>query len=104
MVKIKVKDTITIKQEHALKEIIGYIETFGYPPTMKELGYKLGLSETGIRAHVSALVKKGYLKKRHYTARGIEPIKGIEGIIKRIRPKKIKQVKRNDKKEGLVDE
>lgn len=54
---------LTAKQAEILNEIIWYIEQWGYPPTYRELGARLGnKSHTTIRDHLRYIEKKGYLR------------------------------------------
>jgi repressor LexA len=66
------KNTLTDRQT----EIISFIEQFrnenGYPPTLREIGKKFGISSTfGVKRHLDALVKKGYIAVESNASRGI---------------------------------
>lgn len=66
------KNILTDRQ----KEILGFIEQFrnenGYPPTLREIGKKFGISSTfGVKRHLDALVKKGYIAVESNASRGI---------------------------------
>ena len=50
------------------REILNYIErevrTTGVPPSIRQIGVALGISSTnGVRAHLQALEKKGYIRR-----------------------------------------
>lgn len=71
------------------REILGYIEgeivDRGHSPTIREIGRKFGISSTnGVRAHLAALVKKGYLKKQDYISRGLELTRTMASRIGRV--------------------
>lgn len=56
------------------KEILDFIESSiidnGYPPTYREIGHHFGISSTfGVKRHIDALVKKGYLSYEENTGR-----------------------------------
>jgi repressor LexA len=66
------KNTLTDRQ----KEILSFIEQFrgenGYPPTLREIGRKFDISSTfGVKRHLDALVKKGYIAIESNASRGI---------------------------------
>lgn len=59
------------------KEIYDYIractEKEKMPPTVREIGDKFGISSTnGVRSILSALIKKGYIRRAPRLSRGIE--------------------------------
>lgn len=67
------KRELTGKQQEVLEYIVELVRTRGYPPTLEELGKQFGIRSTnGVRAHLRALERKGYLKRRPRTSRGIE--------------------------------
>lgn len=70
--KLKVKmRTLTQRQEHVVKTIKQWIHEHGYPPTIRELGARLGIkSLRGVTTHLDAIAKKGQLT-RSRGARGI---------------------------------
>ena len=66
------KSTLTDRQ----KDILSFIEQFrnenGYPPTLREIGKKFEISSTfGVKRHLDALVKKGYIAVESNASRGI---------------------------------
>ena len=66
------KNTLTDRQ----KDILNFIEQFrsenGYPPTLREIGRKFEISSTfGVKRHLDALVKKGYIAVESNASRGI---------------------------------
>jgi len=66
------KKQLTERQE----EILNFIEQFraenGFPPTLREIGKKFGISSTfGVKRHLDALVKKEYLNIESNASRGI---------------------------------
>ena len=66
------KNTLTDRQ----KDILSFIEQFrnenGYPPTLREIGKKFEISSTfGVKRHLDALVKKGYIAVESNASRGI---------------------------------
>ncbi len=63
------------------KEILDFIrETMsqqGAPPTLREIGKRFDIASTnGVRSFLTALEKKGVIKRSHYKSRGIELTEG----------------------------
>ncbi len=66
------KNQLTDRQ----KDILSYIEQFrgenGYPPTLREIGKKFEIASTfGVKRHLEALVKKGFIAIESNASRGI---------------------------------
>jgi repressor LexA len=67
------KKTLTDKQRKVLQFIRDQISAGGSAPTIREIGKYMGITSTnGVRLHLTALIKKGYLKKQEFIARGLE--------------------------------
>jgi repressor LexA len=79
MSKIKLTD----RQEEILKYVNSYREINGFPPTIREIAKHFGISSTfGVKKHLDALVKKGYLHIESNASRGISTIPNEEIIEK----------------------
>ncbi len=64
---------LTEKQAKVLQFIKDQVANHGSSPTIREIGRFMGISSTnGVRLHLTALLKKGYLKKQKFIARGLE--------------------------------
>jgi repressor LexA len=64
---------LTGRQREILDFIREMIENKGFPPTIREIGEKFKISSTnGVRAVLSALTKKGYIRRKALVSRGIE--------------------------------
>jgi|SRR5690554_503774 len=73
------KNNLTERQEEILNFINSYRELNGYPPTIREIAKNFGLSSTfGVKKHLDALVKKGYLHIESNASRGISTIQNDE--------------------------
>jgi len=73
---------LTKRQKQVLDFIYEYADEFGYPPTIRQIGRNFGIkSPNGVADHLRALERKGEIRLRANTARGIEllnpPEKGI---------------------------
>lgn len=66
------KNQLTERQEEILNFIKQFLEGNGYPPTLREIGKKFNIVSTfGVKRHLEALVKKGYLNIESNASRGI---------------------------------
>lgn len=64
------KEVITPRQKEILDFIQDYVDFNGYPPTYREIGKKFNIVSTfGVKRHIDALVKKGYLNTESRTSR-----------------------------------
>lgn len=52
---------VTESQARVLKGLCAFITENGYVPTVKKLAASLGISESGVNIHYTALKQKGYL-------------------------------------------
>jgi repressor LexA len=68
-----VKKELTDKQRTIFEFIRERIVSRGHAPTIREIGARFGISSTnGVRTHLTALIRKGYLKKEEHISRGLE--------------------------------
>jgi len=64
---------LTARQREILEFIREMIERNGLPPTIREIGERFKISSTnGVRAVLSALTQKGYIRRKPLLSRGIE--------------------------------
>jgi len=76
---------MTDRQQEVFNFIVAYIETHGYPPTIREMQEGLGIgSLRGVTIHLDALHKKGFIermggKNGPRTSRGIRILARVEG-------------------------
>lgn len=67
------RPALTQKQEEVLRYIAEVVRQQGYPPTLRQIGERFGISSSNaVRGHLRALEKKGYIRRRARTSRGIE--------------------------------
>lgn len=79
------REPLTDRQRKILEYIDGRISDRGQPPTLREIGARFGISSTnGVRAHLEALVRKGYLKKHGSFHRGLELVRKLAGPVSHI--------------------
>ena len=70
------KKQLTERQEQILTFIKQFTDSNGYPPTLREIGKKFDISSTfGVKRHLEALAKKGYLNIESNASRGISFVK-----------------------------
>lgn len=66
------KEKLTDRQKEILSHIQEFIEANGFPPTLREIAAHFGMASTfGVKRHLDALKKKGYLKVESYASRAI---------------------------------
>ncbi len=76
---------LTAKQRQIFDYIEGEITDRGHAPTIREIGLKFGITSTnGVRTHLTALIKKGYVKKQQFISRGLELSRPIANQIGRM--------------------
>ena len=65
---------LTQRQERVVEVIRAWITEHGFPPTIRELGKRLGIkSLRGVTTHLDALAKKGHIVRKR-SARGIRVV------------------------------
>lgn len=70
---------LTDKQKGILDFLQNFMNENGYPPTVKEIMVHFNFaSPTAVTTHLTALEKKGYVKKTGKRARGSVPINTVE--------------------------
>jgi repressor LexA len=68
-------DGLTARQRLVLQHIRDSVERRGYPPSMREIGQAVGLTSPSSVAHqLSALERKGYLRRDPHRPRAIEVV------------------------------
>jgi repressor LexA len=70
-------DGLTPRQRRVLEVMRDWVERFGYPPSVREIGEAVGLTSTSSVAHqLRALERKGYLRRDPNRPRavGIRPV------------------------------
>jgi len=66
---------LTERQRAVLDTIDRSLADSGRPPTLREIGRRLGITSTnGVRDHLQALIEKGYLSRDQRAARGLRVI------------------------------
>lgn len=69
---------LTDRQQEILTFIQQYLDLNGYPPTLREIGKKFDISSTfGVKRHLDALVKKGYLNVESHQSRALSIVDSI---------------------------
>lgn len=82
---MSLKKPLTLRQRTVLEFIEKFTLRYGNSPTIREIGSDLGISSTnGVRSHLDALIKKGYLKKTGLISRGLSLVKKLSVGVARI--------------------
>jgi len=64
------KEEITDRQKEILNFIQDYVDFNGFPPTYREIAKQFNLASTfGVKRHIDALVKKGFLNNANNSSR-----------------------------------
>lgn len=70
---------LTARQQEILDYIEQEVSTTGVPPSIRQIGAALDISSTnGVRSHLKALEKKGYIHRSLRTSRGIAMLDRIK--------------------------
>ncbi len=70
------KKELTDRQEDILNFIKEFLLEYGYPPTLRQIGKQFSITSTfGVKRHLDALEKKGYLNVESNASRGISIIR-----------------------------
>ena len=70
---------LTQRQQEIFEFIQDYIEMNGYPPSYREIGKRFEIASTfGVKRHIDALIKKGYLTSENNTNRTLSVIPAKE--------------------------
>ena len=73
-------EQLTARQEQVLEIIARHIADCGYPPSLRDIGRELGIAGTlGVIKHLSALEKKGYIRRQEGSSRSITLLRHGDG-------------------------
>ena len=79
------KKKLTDRQKQVLQYIKDQISKHGTSPTIREIGNHMKIKSTnGVRLHLNALIKKGYLKKHQFIARGLELTQSLSADVQKL--------------------
>src|ERR1700691_5480852 len=71
---------LTQRQQMVLDFIQQSIHDRGYPPTLREIGARMGIRSTnGVNDHLRALERKGYLTREDMKSRALRPVTPSNG-------------------------
>jgi repressor LexA len=81
------REILTDRQKEVLEFIQESIAGRGYPPTLREIGERMGIKSTnGVNDHLKALEKKGYLAREDLKSRALRPLKLPDGKLPQAAP------------------
>lgn len=73
------REPLTDRQRQVLSFIGESIRSRGYPPTLREIGERMGIRSTnGVNDHLKALEKKGYLQRQDLKSRALRVLEPDE--------------------------
>ncbi len=67
-------DELTERQRKILEFIASFHERAGYPPSLREIAATFEINVNGVQAHLTALEKKGYVKRTDGRGRALKII------------------------------
>ena len=74
-------EKLSRRQKEVLQSIRLIFQETGYPPTVRELGERLGLrSSCTVQRHLETLERKGFIKRNPTKARTIEITRGLKPV------------------------
>jgi repressor LexA len=83
---MKSYDRLSERQRAILRYMESYIETHGYPPTIREIGLATDINSTSVvNYNLNILVKAGYLARAGRVSRGLRLVKGL-GDMREVKP------------------
>src|SRR5262245_40744029 len=62
---------LTERQQAILDFINEYVDSNGFPPSVREIGRHFGIYPATVQDHISALERKGFLQKKRFQSRTI---------------------------------
>jgi repressor LexA len=67
---------LTQRQREVYEFVVSYVDSHGYPPTVREIGEAVGLaSPSTVHAHLANLERAGYLRRDPTKPRALELMK-----------------------------
>ncbi len=71
---------LTKRQQEILAFVVRFVESRGYPPSVREIGLAMGLtSSSTVHSHLAALERKGYIRRDPSKPRALELRRGVAG-------------------------
>src|SRR5437660_10019059 len=68
------------RQKNILKYIEDYVDERGYPPSIREIGDRVGISSTSVVDYnLRVLERDGYIRRDREVSRGLELVGGQRG-------------------------
>jgi repressor LexA len=75
-------DGLTQRQKQVLRGIHEIAQELGYPPTVREIGQRLGLSSScTVQRHLDALERKGFIRRNRTKARSVEIVRSDDPML-----------------------
>ena len=72
---------LTNRQKQVLDFITDYVRNVGYPPTVRDIANAFKISSKGAYDHLTAIEKKGYIKRNPTKPRAIELMDFVPGRV-----------------------
>ena len=75
------RKNLTNRQKQVLDFITDYVRNVGYPPTVRDIANAFKISSKGAYDHLTAIEKKGYIKRNPTKPRAIELMDFVPGRV-----------------------
>src|SRR6187455_1226170 len=74
------RSKLSERQRNILRYMEGYIDSHGFPPTIREIGLATGINSTSVvNYNLNKLVQAGYLSRSSHVSRGLRLTTAIPG-------------------------
>src|SRR4051812_38078674 len=78
------------RQKNILKYIESYVDERGYPPSIREIGDRVGISSTSVVDYnLKVLERDGYIRRDREVSRGLELV-GATRVARHVQPRLIR--------------
>src|SRR5215475_10874369 len=65
---------LTERQQAILDFINEYVDSNGFPPSVREIGRRFEIYPATVQDHIAALERKGFLQKKRFQSRSLSPV------------------------------
>ncbi|MBL8677676.1 MAG: transcriptional repressor LexA [Myxococcales bacterium] len=94
---------LTERQKMILDFIKQSIRERGYPPSLREIGAHMGIKSTnGVNDHLTALERKGYLRRDSMKSRALQPTEPMERSAARAEPVSVESDSKPANEDGTL--
>ncbi len=75
---VKEYHKLSERQRNIIQFMLNYVETFGFPPSIREIGEATDIASTSVvNYNLNKLVEAGYLVRTNHVSRGLRLVEGV---------------------------